>query len=154
MGVIGLLSLVRKKLKNGLPNKPVDLAEIAARHDYVEILVDGLNFERWVLEKFNEQLHADKKHPNLLSLCGGEYPSLDLFLTRMIKKLQALKIKLVFYIDRAKGAFIIIYSITGTINNWYSYCTDKEGSMPMYILYKVDQNEEFFFQTNKYYNNQ
>jgi len=101
MGVKGLLSTCLQRQDEC--TELFDLVEAARQENGIELLVDFYAFEHQILSSFWKSLSL--LHGNdFLRLLGGEYSSLDAYLTKFIEDLKSLDIHLVFYIDGAKGS--------------------------------------------------
>ncbi|KAK2161750.1 hypothetical protein LSH36_110g03068 [Paralvinella palmiformis] len=101
MGVYRLLSYCLDRRQQCV--EYVDLVEEAASKDGIEILVDYYSFQQFLVKKYWDALSAVTNNP-YLRLLGGEYRSLDEYMTKLIKDLQSLDIHFVMFIDGAKGS--------------------------------------------------
>lgn len=101
MGVKGLLSTCLRRQDEC--TECVDLVETARREKGIELLVDFYAFEHFILANFWKS-YSLLRGNDYLRLLGGEYSSLDAYLIKFIEDLKSLDIRLVFYIDGAKGS--------------------------------------------------
>ncbi|XP_046570857.1 uncharacterized protein LOC124279114 [Haliotis rubra] len=101
MGIRGLLSYCREDISACADT--IDLVEVARHRDGITILVDFFSFEHLILEQFWRGL-SDMCHNPYLQFDGGEYQTLDSYLSKFINDLKSLGIELVFYVDGAKGS--------------------------------------------------
>ena len=101
MGVQGLLSLCLERQDEC--TEVIDLVEVARQRDGIELMVDFYSFQHQIVYKFWTALSALRGNP-FLRILGGEYGSLDRYVTKLIEDLKSLGIKLVFFIDGAKGS--------------------------------------------------
>ena len=102
MGVQGLLSVCLRQ-QNTCTEGEEDLVQIAKQRDGIELLVDFKSFQYMIMDKFWTALSALRGNP-FLRILGGEFGSLDRYVTKLIEDLKSLKIKLVFFDDGAKGS--------------------------------------------------
>ena len=102
MGVWGLLSACLRQ-QNTCTEGEEDLVQIARQRDGIELLVDLKSFQYTIMYKFWTALSALRENP-YLKILGGEYGSLDRYVTKLIEDLKSLGIKLVFFDDGAKGS--------------------------------------------------
>lgn len=81
----------------------VDLVQVAAsREEGIEILCDFYNVQYLLAASFWKSLSLVSENP-YLQLLGGEYASLGEYISKLIDDLHSLKIKLVMFVDGAKG---------------------------------------------------
>lgn len=80
-----------------------DLVTIASMRGGIELLCDFYAFEQSLVEYFWQSITSISGNPYLM-LLGGEYRSLDEYITKFVKDLQALSIKLVMFVDGSKGS--------------------------------------------------
>ncbi|KAL5005840.1 hypothetical protein ScPMuIL_016998 [Solemya velum] len=101
MGIRGLLSycLGRKQQCGEI----VDLVEVARQKNGIEILVDFYSFEHMIYKSLWKGVSRVYNNP-YLRICGGEYASLDAYITEFINNLKSLDITLVFFFDANKGS--------------------------------------------------
>lgn len=100
MGITGFLSWCLNH--QGECCEFVNLVEVARQRKGIEILVDYYSFQHFILEKI--WINLGRLRNNLyLRISGGEYKSIGLYVKKLIKDLQSLDIRLVFFIDSAKG---------------------------------------------------
>lgn len=84
----------------------VDLVEVAAsRRDGIEILCDFYCVEHLLVSSFWKSLSLVSENP-YLEILGGEYASLGDYISKLIDNLHSLNIKLVMFVDGAKGASV------------------------------------------------
>ena len=100
MGVQGLLTTCLKRRDEC--TEEADLVEVARQQDGIELLVDFYSFEHQILYKFWFAL-CQLRGNEYLRILGGEYASLNRYLTKFIEDLKSVGISLVFYCDGAKG---------------------------------------------------
>lgn len=100
MGVRGLMSTILNRQEEGVDT--VDLVETARQRGGIEILVDYYSFQHFIVQKFWNGL-SQCRNNEFLRICGGEYGTLETYVTKFVQDLQSLNIKLVFYVDGAKG---------------------------------------------------
>lgn len=100
MGVRGLLSTCLRRQDECV--EQVDLIEVAREKNGIEILVDYYSFQQFLIYKFWYGLQQYRNN-EFLRICGGEYGTLEAYITKFVKDLQALDITLLFYVDGAKG---------------------------------------------------
>ena len=81
----------------------VDIVEVAKEQGSIEILVDFYAFMRHILQRFWKTMAAVTNNP-FLQLMGGEYATLDAYLTKLITDLRSCGIHLVMYVDGAIGS--------------------------------------------------
>lgn len=81
----------------------VDLIEVAQQNGGIEILVDYYSFQQTMVAKFWKSLSSCSGNP-FLKLLGGEYGAFDAYISKLVKDLQALDIKLVMFVDGSKGS--------------------------------------------------
>lgn len=80
----------------------VNLIEVARQRRGIEILVDYYGFQHFIVDKIWTSL--GRLRNNLyLRILGGEYKSMAVYLKKLIKDLQSLDIRLVFFMDGTKG---------------------------------------------------
>ena len=79
----------------------VDLVEVARQQDRPELIVDFYSFLYAMLTKFSDILCKQKQN-SFIKISGGEYASLNSFLTKFVNDLKHHQIFLVFYIAGAK----------------------------------------------------
>ena len=101
MGVHGLLSECLSRRNEC--TEIVDLVDVARQKGGIEILVDFYCFQQLLIANFWKSLAGLSKN-DFLRISGGEYGSLDVYLTKLIKDLKALDIHLVMFVDGAKGS--------------------------------------------------
>ncbi|XP_046370575.2 uncharacterized protein LOC124144991 [Haliotis rufescens] len=101
MGIRGLLSYCREHIPTCADT--IDLVEVARQRDGILILVDFFSFEHLILEHFWRGL-SDMCHNPYLQFDGGEYKTIDAYLSKFVNDLKSLGIGLVFYVDGAKGS--------------------------------------------------
>ncbi|XP_041378105.1 uncharacterized protein LOC121390373 [Gigantopelta aegis] len=101
MGIRGLLSHCLERRDQC--TEKVDLIEIAAQQNGIELLVDFYSFQSFVANAFWKSLQSLHRNP-YLRISGGEYASLDTYLTKFVTDLKSLDISLVFFIDGGKGS--------------------------------------------------
>ncbi|CAH1774513.1 unnamed protein product [Owenia fusiformis] len=101
MGIRGLLSFILEARDQCVNYQ--DLVNIARERNGIEILVDYYSFQQYLVERFWQGM---EKHctNEFLKLYGGEYKSLDRFVTKLVTDLKSLDIHLVMYVDGAKGS--------------------------------------------------
>lgn len=101
MGVQGLLGTCLRRQDEC--TEIVDLIEIAAQRQGIEILVDFYSFQHCILSAFWAAI--TKLRGNFyLRILGGEYKSLRQYITRFIEALKEKGISLVFYVDGSRGS--------------------------------------------------
>jgi hypothetical protein len=100
MGVQGLLSACLAHQEEC--TETVDLIEVAQRQNGIELIIDFYSFEHQILYKFWTGL-SKLRGNDYLRILGGEYTSLNTYVTKLVQDLKSLGILLVFYIDGAKG---------------------------------------------------
>lgn len=100
MGVQGLLTTCLQRRDEC--TEEADLIEVARQQDGIELLVDFYSFEHQILYKFWFAL-CQLRGNEYLRILGGEYESLNKYLTKFIEDLKSVGISLVFYCDGAKG---------------------------------------------------
>ncbi|XP_013382983.1 uncharacterized protein LOC106153553 [Lingula anatina] len=115
MGVRGLLSYCLCNQEQCV--EYYDLIEEANRKGGLEILIDYYSFQQMILTNFWKSLRAVKHNP-YLRLEGGEYSTLDAYLSKLVQDLQSLGIHMVFYIDGAKGSSY--FSTQQKLETWKS----------------------------------
>jgi hypothetical protein len=113
----------------------------------IEILVDYYSFQQFLLNNFWKSISAVCNNP-YLRLLGGEYRSLDDYVTKLIKDLQSLDIHLVMFVDGSKGS-----SRVGTgqkIETWkYRHLRDMDKLREIVaVVNKRKRIEELPFDTN------
>lgn len=101
MGVRGLLSSCLQHQDDCTDT--VDLVEEARRKSGIELLVDYYSFQQEVVSKFWIGLSRLRGN-DYLRLLGGEYGTLDAYITKLVQDLKSLDISLVFFVDGAKGS--------------------------------------------------
>lgn len=101
MGIRGLLSYCREHIPTCADT--IDLVEVARQRDGILILVDFFSFEHLILEHFWRGL-SDMCHNPYLQFDGGEYKTLDSYLSKFVNDLKSLGIGLKFYVDGSKGS--------------------------------------------------
>ncbi|WAR13845.1 hypothetical protein MAR_003950 [Mya arenaria] len=100
MGVRGLLSTCLKDAD--ACSDTYDLVQVAQQRGGIELIVDFNSFKYHILSKFWKGLSQNRGN-HYLRILGGEYASLDEYVTKLVKDLISLDIHLVFYIDAEKG---------------------------------------------------
>ncbi|ELU07250.1 hypothetical protein CAPTEDRAFT_190174 [Capitella teleta] len=100
MGVRGLMTLCMEKKTEC--SDLVDLVEVASERGGIELLVDYHSFEFFILESFHQSYMARCNNPHL-PVMGGEYHSLDLYLTELIGNLKSVNIDLVMFESGSRG---------------------------------------------------
>lgn len=104
MGVYGLLSHCLQHRDQCV--EYVDLVEVAAsKADGIEILCDFYCLEHMLVESFWRSLWLLSQN-SCIEILGGEYSSLGEYVSKLICDLQSLKIRLVMYVDGAKGTMV------------------------------------------------
>lgn len=100
MGVGGLWTYC----KDNLPScgQRVDLVQVAKQRHGIVLLVDYYSFEFLIIEKFWSTLSRATGNP-YLKHSGGEYHTLNEYITKFIKDLKSLGIELEFVLDGAQG---------------------------------------------------
>lgn len=84
----------------------VDLVGVAAsRKDGIEILCDFYCVEHLLVSSFWKSLALVSENP-YLELLGGEYASLGEYISKLIDDLHSINIKLVMFVDGAKGTSV------------------------------------------------
>ena len=83
--------------------KFVDIVEVAKEQGSIEILVDFYAFMYYIMQRFWKTMAAVNNNP-FLQLMGGEYATLDAYLTNLIIDLRSCGIHLVMYVDGAVGS--------------------------------------------------
>ena len=101
MGVRGLLGYCLNDASDCVTY--VDLVEVAKEKGFIEVLVDFYAFMHHVVQRFWTTLSAVNKNP-FLRLMGGEYATLDAYLTKLVTDLRSCGIHLVIYVDGARGS--------------------------------------------------
>lgn len=101
MGIRGLLSYCLERKQQCC--QVVDLVEVARQKDGIEILIDFYSFEHLIYRSLWKGLTRVYNNP-YLRICGGEYASIDAYLSEFINNLKSLGITLVFFMDANKGS--------------------------------------------------
>ena len=80
----------------------VDIVEVAKEKGSIEILVDFNAFMYYIMERFGEKMAAVGNN-QFHKFMGGEYATLDAYLTDLIIGLRSCGIHLVIYVEGPKG---------------------------------------------------
>ena len=81
----------------------VDIVEVAKEQGSIKILVDFNAFIYYIMEQFWKKMAAVNNN-QFHKFTGGEYATLDAYLTKLITNLRSCGIHLVMYVDGAKGS--------------------------------------------------
>ncbi|WAR13840.1 hypothetical protein MAR_003945 [Mya arenaria] len=101
MGVRGLMSTCLEDVD--ACSDTYDLVQVAQQRKGLELIVDFNSFKHHILSKFWKGLSKNRGN-DYLRILGGEYASLDEYVSELVKDLISLDIHLVFYIDAEKGS--------------------------------------------------
>lgn len=102
MGVFGLLGYCLAHKDQCVDY--VDLVTLAKlRQGGIELLCDFYSFEQMIVELFWKSIQAVTGN-QLLHFLGGEYESMNCYVSKLIGDLQRLNINLVMFIDGARGS--------------------------------------------------
>ena len=100
MGVKGLMSTILRRQEECVDF--MDLVEVARQKGGIEILVDYYAFQNFIIHKIWNGLSQDRNN-EFLRLCGGEYGTIEEYITKFVQDLKSLDITLVFFVDGGKG---------------------------------------------------
>ena len=100
MGVRGLMSTILRRQEECVDF--VDLVEVARQKGGIEILVDYYSFQNFIIQKIWNGL-SQYRNNEFLRICGGEYGTIEEYITKFVQDLKSLDITLVFFVDGAKG---------------------------------------------------
>ena len=100
MGIGGLLSWCFNNQRECC--EFVNLVEIARKRNGIEILVDYYSFQHFIFNKICASL-GHLRNNLYLQVIGADYKSIAQYVKKLVKDLQSLDIRLVFFIDSAKG---------------------------------------------------
>ena len=89
--------------RRGQCTEKVDLIEVAAQQNGIELLVDYYSFQVLIVNAFWKSLQSLHHNP-YLRIYGGEYSSLDSYVAKFVTDLKSLDINLVFFVDGGKGS--------------------------------------------------
>lgn len=99
MGVRGLITTIRKRQEECVDFFDlVDLVEVARQKGGIEILVDYYAFQSFIIQKIWNGLSKDRNN-EFLRLCGGEYGTIEEYITKFVQDLKSLDITLVFFVN-------------------------------------------------------
>ena len=101
MGVQGLLSVCLERQDECTEGK-VDLVKIAKEKEGIEIIVNFDFFQHEIVYQFLTGLSKLRGNP-YLKILGGEYGSVDRYVTKLIEDLKSFGIELVFFVEESKG---------------------------------------------------
>ena len=101
MGIQGLLSYCLDHREQCV--EYTDLIDQARRQDGIEVLCDFYSFEHLLLRNFWKSVEGVSGN-QFIRLLGGEYRSLDAYVSKLVSDLRDLGIKLVMFVDGAKGS--------------------------------------------------
>ena len=103
MGVRGLITTIRKRQEECVDFFDlVDLVEVARQKGGIEILVDYYAFQNFIIQKIWNGLSKDRNN-EFLRLCGGEYGTIEEYITKFVQDLKSLDITLVFFVNGGQG---------------------------------------------------
>ena len=103
MGVRGLITTIRKRQEECVDFFDlVDLVEVARQKGGIEILVDYYAFQSFIIQKIWNGLSKDRNN-EFLRLCGGEYGTIEEYITKFVQDLKSLDITLVFFVNGGQG---------------------------------------------------
>ncbi|KAH3779765.1 uncharacterized protein LOC127841801 [Dreissena polymorpha] len=121
MGVQGLLSTCLENAEQS--TESYDLILEAQRRGGLELIVDFYSFQQEIVLKFWKGLSQLRNNP-YLRILGGEYATLDAYISKLITDLRSLGIELVFYIDGGKGS-----STEGTMQKMDTWVSRHEQDL-------------------------
>jgi hypothetical protein len=89
MGVKGLMSTILRRQEECVDF--MDLVEVARQKGGIEILVDYYSFQNFIIQKIWTGLSQYRSN-EFLRLCGGEYGTIEEYITKFVQDLKSLDI--------------------------------------------------------------